>query len=798
MNNFEVRNSNSPEKTDHTWRRVISLLCILSLLFSFSVTAFAEQEIAEGNASDEVPPSEDYILLSEEEFHELFDDDYTESSLSEAGEESDPDDTPDAPQESILPEDEQYETEEDLYDYGDSGEDVISEDGFSEADDELYDYGDYDYDDSDDLWEEFLLEEETIYGEQLLADQYGNLFQWPLRDGKQHDVTRMDQAKHDGIDVVCKVGTPVYPVADGEVWKIGNPCSHWRNKEKCPEGSGCGARGNYIVIRHKISGATYFSVYMHLKQYSNKEYNITTNQKVYATNPIALSGNSGASTGEHLHFEVYKSSSYLNNTSGEKPSYDVIRRTSFQYYMNNPDALKYMRFVEENGGGVAKSQYYSWIKANCKSEKVSKTKTKWYFKGTTDSNGVVTTPVVGSIVFSADGKHQYVRYDTSLKWTAAKAFCETKGGHLVTILNSTEQNDVKSVLTGCTKNVYFIGASHPETNKTFKWVTGESLSYNNWDKDKPEPTNGTGENYAAIMGKKVGSNKQFGEWIDICNDGEMGISGYTLYECGFICEFDYVLYDANGGTDGPSASQVKKFGTDLTLSTTKPKRTGYTFLGWSTNKNATTAEYAAGGTYKKNEAAKLYAVWQVNSLKIGYFVDKGAVTAPGYSINKASGSVMQGSSYLVDNWNYNVSKNLISAATLGLERPGYVFKGWKQLGSNTVYSPDKTMKAQELNPAVATLSGTTLKLYAAWEPVEVTSALSLPENLTTIESEAFLSIGADAIIVPACVETIGENAFSENTILIGEWDSPIQKYADDNSLAFIELEDYASNSAPSA
>ena len=38
-------------------------------------------------------------------------------------------------------------------------------------------------------------------------------------------------------------------------------------------------------------------------------------------------------------------------------------------------------------------------------------------------------------------------------------------------------------------------------------------------------------------------------------------------------------YDANGGTGAPAA-QTKTHGTALTLSSTKPTRTGYTFLGW--------------------------------------------------------------------------------------------------------------------------------------------------------------------------------------------------------------------------
>ena len=44
---------------------------------------------------------------------------------------------------------------------------------------------------------------------------------------------------------------------------------------------------------------------------------------------------------------------------------------------------------------------------------------------------------------------------------------------------------------------------------------------------------------------------------------------------------------------------------------TKPTRTGYTFLGWSTSSTAATAQYAAGAIYTANAAATLYAVWEL-------------------------------------------------------------------------------------------------------------------------------------------------------------------------------------------
>lgn len=70
-----------------------------------------------------------------------------------------------------------------------------------------------------------------------------------------------------------------------------------------------------------------------------------------------------------------------------------------------------------------------------------------------------------------------------------------------------------------------------------------------------------------------------------------------------------ISYDANGGTGAPGV-QTKTHGKNLTLSNTKPTRSGHEFLGWSTSKTATTPDYLAEGTYTRNASTTLYAVWK--------------------------------------------------------------------------------------------------------------------------------------------------------------------------------------------
>ncbi len=97
--------------------------------------------------------------------------------------------------------------------------------------------------------------------------------------------------KHSGQDFAVPVGTPVKAAAAGTVVKAG------------PNGGGDGpAYGNAIVIKH--ANNTY-SQYAHLSRIQVK-----IGQKVNASQRIALSGNTGNSSGPHLHFEIRTTPNY--------------------------------------------------------------------------------------------------------------------------------------------------------------------------------------------------------------------------------------------------------------------------------------------------------------------------------------------------------------------------------------------------------------------------------------------------------------------------------------------------------
>lgn len=129
-----------------------------------------------------------------------------------------------------------------------------------------------------------------------------------------------------------------------------------------------------------------------------------------------------------------------------------------------------------------------------------------------------------------------------------------------------------------------------------------------------------------------------------------------------------VSYSANGGSGAPS-SQTKWYDESLTLSSTKPTRTGYTFKGWSTSSTATTATWSAGGTYTTNATDTLYAVWKANTYTVSYNANGGS-GAPS-SQTKTYGKTLTLSSTVPTRTNYNfVGWDTSSTATTASYQAG--------------------------------------------------------------------------------------------------------------------------------
>lgn len=128
---------------------------------------------------------------------------------------------------------------------------------------------------------------------------------WPVRGTFQVSATWGGNQHHltPAVDIAVPTGTPIYSVGNGVVTSVrtnsGYNCNPgqvgWRF-DNCP----WNARGNYVTVKH-ADGRT--SMYMHLKGVS-----VSKGQKVKLGQKLGTSGNSGFSTGPHLHYEEWTGS----------------------------------------------------------------------------------------------------------------------------------------------------------------------------------------------------------------------------------------------------------------------------------------------------------------------------------------------------------------------------------------------------------------------------------------------------------------------------------------------------------
>ena len=100
---------------------------------------------------------------------------------------------------------------------------------------------------------------------------------------------------HNGTDFAMPIGTPITAPANGRVERVGN--HH--------------AAGRYIVVRHDNG---YRTRYLHLSQPL-----VSQGERITMGERIALSGNTGRSTGPHLHYEVIVNNTPVNAMTVELP-----------------------------------------------------------------------------------------------------------------------------------------------------------------------------------------------------------------------------------------------------------------------------------------------------------------------------------------------------------------------------------------------------------------------------------------------------------------------------------------------
>ena len=105
---------------------------------------------------------------------------------------------------------------------------------------------------------------------------------------RKHPVLKVNRM-HNGVDMACAAGTPIYATRAGTVTTASYQAS---------------GAGNYVSINH-LDG--FSSIYMHMTHYV-----VSKGQSVSQGQLIGYVGNTGISTGDHLHFGVSYAGTYVN------------------------------------------------------------------------------------------------------------------------------------------------------------------------------------------------------------------------------------------------------------------------------------------------------------------------------------------------------------------------------------------------------------------------------------------------------------------------------------------------------
>ena len=128
---------------------------------------------------------------------------------------------------------------------------------------------------------------------------------------------------HKGTDFAAPTGTPVYAAGNGTV--------EWAARR--------GGYGNYIVVRHANG---YKTAYAHLSRYAK---GLRKGQRVRQGEIIGYVGSTGASTGPHLHYEVYIKGTPVNAMklklpTGRKLAEAPVIMTEFEAARDSIDAMR--------------------------------------------------------------------------------------------------------------------------------------------------------------------------------------------------------------------------------------------------------------------------------------------------------------------------------------------------------------------------------------------------------------------------------------------------------------------------
>jgi len=225
------------------------------------------------------------------------------------------------------------------------------------------------------------------------------------------------------------------------------------------------------------------------------------------------------------------------------------------------------------------------------------------------------------------------------------------------------------------------GGTGTMANESFTYDAAKALTANAFAR-----TGYTYQGWATdAAGSTVYSNKQTVSNLTATANGTVNL--YAVWTANPYT----VTFNANGGTGAAMPSQSFAYDTAQNLSNGSYTRTGYTFLGWSTNPNATSATYANGASVSNlatSGTLALYAVWRPNTYTIRFMP------------NGAEGAMADLPA------TYDAATNLTANA---FTKDGFGFVGWCREGEDAI---SYTNRQQVLN--LAANDGAVVVLVAKW------------------------------------------------------------------------------------
>ncbi len=102
---------------------------------------------------------------------------------------------------------------------------------------------------------------------------------------------------------------------------------------------------------------------------------------------------------------------------------------------------------------------------------------------------------------------QYILYTEDLSWDEAEAQCKALGGHLATIKDEADYEQICQLLADCNAQYVWIGA-YRDADGQMKWADGQSSDFYAWAQGEPSVTDsydGAAENYVMLVKQSDGT-----------------------------------------------------------------------------------------------------------------------------------------------------------------------------------------------------------------------------------------------------------------------------------------------------